>query len=189
MKELSTERLFLRRIRVDDAEEMFANITSSEDVARYVTWYPHKEISDTVSFIEYCLDDYKNLRCYRWAIELKETGELIGMIDVVGYNEGEPEIGYVLGVRNWNCGYMTEACREVVKYLLFEEGFKTLYVEAHIDNVGSNRVLEKCGFHFIKEYERPQSQSKPEIIKVNAYRINRNHSEFLKKKENSDERI
>ncbi len=181
MKELETERLLLRRIREDDAEEMFDCITSSSAVARYVTWHAHTNISETVSFINFCMNDYKNLHCYRWGIELKETGSLVGMIDVVGYSEGEPEIGYVLGEKYWGQGYMTEACLRVLEYLLFDENFKTIYAEAHVDNIGSNRVLEKCGFHFIKSYERPQGQSKPEVVTVNAYRINRNHSEFLRK--------
>lgn len=178
MRELETDRLMLRYLEEDDAEELFSGITSSDSVARYVTWHAHKSIAETVAFLRYCLEDYKNLRCYRWAIELKETGELIGMIDVVGYNEGEPELGYLLSEKHRNCGYMTEACRAVVSYLLFEEGFKTLYAEAHKDNIGSNRVLEKSGFHFLKEYERPQSQSKPEVVSVNAYRINKNTANF-----------
>ena len=174
MKEIETERLRLRRLKEDDAEDVFYSVTSSENVARYVTWHAHTDISETVAYIGYCIDDYKNLHCYRWGIELKETGALMGIIDVVGYNEGEPEIGYILGESYWGHGYMTEACRAVVKYLLFEEDFKTIYAEAHKDNIGSNRVIEKCGFHFIKEYNRPQSQSKPEIVTVNAYRINKN---------------
>ena len=181
MKELETERLRLRYLNEDDAEEMFYGMTSRKNVSRYVTWHTHTEISETVSFINYCMDDYKNLRCYRWGIELKETGELIGIIDVVGYNEGEPELGYILAEKHWGHGYMTEACKEVLSYLLFEEKFKTIYAEAHIDNIGSNRVLEKSGFHYVKSYERAQGQTKPEVVTVNAYRINRNHSEFLRK--------
>ncbi len=178
MKELETERLLLRYLNEDDAEEMFYGMTSRENVARYVTWHAHKDVSETVAFINFCMDDYKNLRCFRWGIELKETGRLIGIIDVVGYNEGEPEIGYILAEEFWGSGYMTEACRAVVKYLLFEEDFKTIYAEAHVDNIGSNRVLEKSGFHFVKTYERPQSQSKTEVISVNAYRINKNTAIF-----------
>lgn len=178
MKELETERLILRKVRVDDAEQLFHDITSSTEVAKYVTWHAHKELSDTVAYVEYCLDDYKNIRCYRWAIELKETGALIGMIDVVGYNEGEPEIGYMLAEREWGYGYATEACREAVRYLMLDEGFKTVYAEAHTDNIGSNRVLEKCGFHYIKSYDRPQSQSKPEVVTVNTYRINKHTANF-----------
>ena len=176
LRELETERLLLRHIYEDDAEDFYHNITSSENIARYVTWHAHKSIAETVAFIKYCVDDYENLSCYRWAIELKETGELIGMIDVVSYHEGEPELGYLLAEKHQNCGYMTEACRAVVKYL-FEEGFKTLYIEALKDNFASNRVIEKTGFHFVREYQRPQSQSKPQLVDVNAYRINRNYSD------------
>ena len=173
MDELETERLRLRYLRADDAEDIFNEVTSRENVAKYVTWHAHTSIADTVAYINYCIEDYKNLRCYRWGIELAETGELMGMIDVVGYNDDEPEIGYVLGEKYWGHGYATEACRAVVGYL-FEEGFATIYIEAMKDNIASNRVIEKSGFHFIREYKRPQSESKPEVVTVNAYRINRN---------------
>ncbi len=184
MKELETERLLLRKVRVDDAEPLFYNITSSDAVTRYLTWHTHRSISDTVAYVDFCLEDYKNLRCYRWAIELKETGDVIGMIDVVGFNEGEPEIGYMLAEKEWGCGYMTEALTAVLRYLMFEEGFKTVFARADNENIGSNRVLEKCGFHFVSQAEEPVSQSKPEIATVNKYRINKKYSEFLEREDN-----
>lgn len=181
MRELETERLRLRFVEVDDAEALYFDLTSRDEVTKYLTWHTHKDISDTVAYISYCLEDYNNLHCYRWAIVLKETNELIGMIDVVRYHDGEPEIGYMLGDRFWGRGYMTEACREAAAHLLFDEKFKTIYAEADADNIGSNRVLEKCGFHFIRQEQKPCSESKPEVVTVNSYRINSNHSEFLRK--------
>ena len=183
MKELETSRLLLRKVRIDDAEPLFYNLTSRDAVSKYLTWHTHRTISETVAYVDFCLEDYKNLHCYRWAIELKETGDVIGMIDIVRYVEGEPEIGYMLAERVWGCGYMTEALTEVLRYLLFEEGFKTIYAKADVENIGSNRVLEKCGFHFIEKLEMPVSQSKPEVHTVNTYRINKNHSKFLERED------
>ena len=39
---LETERLILRRFAVTDAEAMFRNWASSEEVARFLTWEPHE---------------------------------------------------------------------------------------------------------------------------------------------------
>ena len=177
MDELQTDRLLLRYLHEDDAEDIFYGITSNENVARYVTWHAHRDISETVAYLNFCMGDYKNLHCYRWGIELLEGSGIIGIIDVVGYHEGQPEIGYILNEKYWRHGYMTEACRAVVGYL-FSEGFNTIYAEAHKDNFASNRVIEKSGFHFVKEYMRPQSQSKPELVTVNSYRINKNTAIF-----------
>ena len=49
---LETERLILRKIAIDDAEDLFA-YTSDEAVAKYVTWNAHQTIQDTKDFIQF----------------------------------------------------------------------------------------------------------------------------------------
>ena len=46
-KELETERLILRKISVNDANEMYNNWASNPNVARYTTWNAHKNIDET----------------------------------------------------------------------------------------------------------------------------------------------
>ena len=48
MREIETKRLFLRKLRKDDAESIFRNWASDSEVAKYVTWSAHKDI--TVSY-------------------------------------------------------------------------------------------------------------------------------------------
>ena len=75
---LNSKRLALRRFTIDDAEAMFTNWASDDNVTRYLTWPTHKSIDDSKQFINFCLDGYKDLPFYNWAIELKDTHELIG---------------------------------------------------------------------------------------------------------------
>lgn len=39
---IETERLELRKIKLDDYEEIFKCWTSDKKVSKYVTWEPHK---------------------------------------------------------------------------------------------------------------------------------------------------
>ena len=44
---LETERLLLRPMTVNDAESAFANWTNDPDVARFMRWERHKDVSET----------------------------------------------------------------------------------------------------------------------------------------------
>ena len=46
-KTLETERLILRPLTVNDAEEAFKNWTSDDEVSKYVRWSTHKNVAET----------------------------------------------------------------------------------------------------------------------------------------------
>jgi ribosomal-protein-alanine N-acetyltransferase len=48
---LETERLILRRLSMDDAEDIFA-YASDPEVPRYMLWEVHESIEDTKGFID-----------------------------------------------------------------------------------------------------------------------------------------
>ncbi len=62
-----------------------------------------------------------------FAVRLKETGRLIGII-IYFEDTGEScEIGYGFGSCHWGRGYATEAVGRFLDYLLYEKGFRTVY--------------------------------------------------------------
>lgn len=172
MKELETERLLLRRIRREDAQRIFACWASDPEVTKYLTWLPHESVAVTEQIMEHWLADYDRPDTYRYGIELRDTGELIGMIDVVGYHHGNPVIGYCSGRTYWGNGYMTEALKALCA-ALFEAGYSMIRIEAVRENIGSNRVIQKAGFRFANSREQPMSESKPEIVTINSYYLPR----------------
>ena len=168
---IETSRLLLRHFTVEDTDEMFNNWASDPEVTKYMTWNPHTSVEETKRILETWVDNYKNPNTFRFAITLKQTNELIGSIDVVDYVDGYPEIGYCLSRKHWNKGYMTEALKSFVIYLS-DKGYKEIVIEADVRNIGSNRVIEKCGFSFTHREEKEHcSQFKPEPITVNWYKI------------------
>lgn len=86
-------------------------------------------------------------------------GKAIGSLGIEEYNEkyylelsalSGRELGYVLSKEYWGQGIMPEAVKAVIKYL-----FKTVKLDfiivGHFDrNRQSARVIEKCGFKYIK---------------------------------------
>ena len=168
---IETERLLLRKPRIEDAKPMFDNWANDPEVTKYLTWNPHENIEVTKMIINHWLDEEKDLKTVRFVITLKDSGEPIGSIDVVNYIDGSPEIGYCLSRKYWNKGLMTEACKAFSKYL-FGKGFKKVLIKAVVENIGSNRVIEKCGFKFThQEYLEHQSSFKPNPATVNCYEL------------------
>lgn len=172
MKELETKRLKLRYINHDDAQRIFECWTSDPEVSKYLTWLPHEDISITNQVVDMWVKEYNQPNCYRYGMELKEENALIGMIDVIGYHHGNPVVGYCSGQKYWNHGYMTEAFLAVIEEL-FSDGYEAIVIEAVNKNIGSIRVIEKTGFHFVGSRKIPMSSVKPEVVTINSYRLNR----------------
>ena len=165
---IETERLILRKLVMDDAEAMFNGWCSDPEVTKFVTFNPHENIEVTKQVLSSWIKQYENRDTIRFGITLKSSGELIGCIDVVKYQDGNPVVGYCLTSKYWNHGYMTEAFKALIEYL-FARGFKKIIIAAIDENIGSNRVIEKCGFKFTHQETGPNSSLKPEIVTVNWY--------------------
>jgi len=171
MKELITERLCLRAVTREDTQAIFDNWASDDEVSRYLTWPTHQTLADTERIMDYWLAEYEKDNCRRYGIVRREDGVLIGMIDVVGYHDGVPVIGYCSGRRFWGKGYMTEALRAVTEEL-FVSGFERVILEAVVENIGSCRVAQKAGFTRVGSRITRLSRFKPYEVTLNTYILN-----------------
>ena len=93
------------------------------------------------------------------------------------FNDDIPEVGYCLSRKRWGKSYTTEACRAFVDYL-FELGYPKIIIRADVRNIGSNKVIKKCGFTFThKEKMESRSEIRPESVIVNWYELFKNKSQ------------
>lgn len=168
-----TERLKLRKLRKDDAEAMFLNWDSDPEVAKYTLWVAHESVEVTKRLVDTWLEQEKDGKTIRFVITLKDNDEPLGAIDTVSFRDNLPEIGYCLSRKCWGKGYMSEACTAFINYL-FELGYPKILIRADKRNIGSLKVIEKCGFKFTKEeYIEHRSNSRPESVTVRWYELNR----------------
>lgn len=102
---IETERLVLRFPNMDDAPAIFAGWAQDKEVRRYLTWRPHERIEQTQEFVRSCLSAWEYETRFPYAITVKESNEIIGMIDprIEGPRVG---IGYVAGRAHWGKGYI-----------------------------------------------------------------------------------
>ena len=89
---LETHRLVLRPFLIGDAEDMFANWASDPEVTRFLTWPAHSSVEVTRTVLNSWIPRYEDGGFFNWAIELKETGRVIGNISVVRLDESAREL-------------------------------------------------------------------------------------------------
>ncbi len=144
---LTTERLVLRRMGVEDAPEVFFQ-RSDPGILQYLDREPVKTLDEVMTFIALVDKGIDENDAINWAITLKGNPKLIGTICFwnINKNHYRGELGYVLHPKHQGQGIMGEAIRAVLQY-----GFDTMKLhsaEANVNpaNSASIRVLERQGF-------------------------------------------
>jgi RimJ/RimL family protein N-acetyltransferase len=85
-----------------------------------------------------------------WAVELRETDEVIGVTGLGHLADGpEIEVGYRFLREHWGNGYATEAARASIEFGLDELGLEQLAAVTLPTNNASRRVMERCGMVFV----------------------------------------
>lgn len=132
-KQLTTQRLILRAPQLSDADDLVRVGSLAMSVA---------EAKKSVAAM---VEEQKHPFAFHWVITLE--GEAIGRIkgwEVSPYN-GYIQLGYDVGPVYRNQGYMSEAVRAVIHYLLVEAEANRVYCSVREGNLPSRRVCEKCG--------------------------------------------
>lgn len=144
---LETERLQLRRVAKEDVNEIF-ELRSNEQTMKYIPRPLAKTKEDALGHIAMIDEKIENNEGINWAITLKNSPKLIG---IIGHYRIKPEhyraeMGYMLLPEYHGKGIITEAIKEVIKYGF--EIMKLHSIEAIIDpeNFASAKVLQKNGF-------------------------------------------
>lgn len=177
---LTTNRLVLRRFERSDEEAIYENWAGDPEAARYLTWRAHSSRKITRDVLESWVRHYTP-RTYRWGIVWKETGELIGSVDVVRTDEesGTGELGYVLCRRFWRRGIIPEAASAVLRYCFEQVGYERMAGEFDADNPSSGRVLEKLGMHYAATIEGKYRTNQGEPCTVLRYELRREEWEAV----------
>lgn len=153
---LTTERLLLRKLTLEDAADML-EYAQDPEIARLGLWPgPLHSLAESEQDIRQVLRDYETGRYAAWAIvhDLK-------MIGRIGFSyfafDARAEVGYALNRDYWGQGYASEALQAVLAF-----GFNVLNlnrIQAIVlpENSASIRILEKVGMTregLLREYAK-----------------------------------
>lgn len=145
---LETERIILRRFLPDDAPAVFYGWAGRADCCRYLPWEPSAALSDTQARLEGWLRRYADPDFLQWAVTLRESGALAGVVNLHGVDKANrcAETSYALAPAYRGAGLMPEALGAVLRFGFTQAGFNRICADVLEGNAASVRVLEKCGF-------------------------------------------
>lgn len=165
---LETERLILRPVTLNDAKDMY-EYAGDEETTRYV--FPtHQSLQDTKEGIA---TYFMSAPLGKFAIELRQSGKLIGTIDLrVEEALRKGELGYALNKAYWGQGLVPEAAMEILSLGFDRLGLVSIQALHDGNNPNSGRVMEKIG---MKKIGRIPSErlSKGEVVDMVLYSISR----------------
>lgn len=150
---IETERLKLRAFTEADLQDLY-DYASVPGVGEMAGWPHHESVETSKRVLRSFIEGKEVLAVYH-----KSDRKVIGSIGIHKSWASEDEaykglkvkeLGFVLSKDYWGRGLMPEAVRAVIEY-----GFKTLGLDAFTcdhfaENSRSRRVIEKCGFKFVK---------------------------------------
>ena len=151
---LTTKRLTLRPWRESDLAD-FYEYASVDGVGQMAGWVPHRNMEESREILSHFING-------KHVFALEHQGKVIGSLGVEKYREENypeldtlqgREIGYVLSKAYWGQGLMPEAVKAVSDYCFSVLDFDYLTCVHFHRNCQSQRVIEKCGFSYLKDID------------------------------------
>ena len=160
-----TSRLVARLPVPSDAARIFSAYASKPEVSRYMMWRPHTTVATTETFVSECIAAVKDGTRLPYVLSERSSPQaLIGMLEARPAGH-KADLGYVLAPEFWGRGYIPEAISALASHALEQEGLFRVQAFCDIENLPSQRALEKAGFAREGRHERfivhPNLSSEP----------------------------
>ncbi|MES2885156.1 MAG: GNAT family N-acetyltransferase [Pseudomonadota bacterium] len=100
-------------------------------------------------------------------VSLASTGEPLGICGLLQREYLDaPDIGYAFLQAHAGRGFASEAAQAVVDHARQNLSLRKLYALTSPDNLASMRVLEKCGFVFVKLLKSPADVAPSRLFQI-----------------------
>lgn len=145
-QEIEATNLILRKFKIEDTDAAYNGWFTDSKCNKYLPWDLHVDINETHATLEKWIDEYY-YGSYKWAIELKNTHELIGMIgtEEIYDKYNYLELSYIISSNYWGNGYGTEALKAIINYFFNECDVHLIEAKCMKSNLASIKVMEKSG--------------------------------------------
>lgn len=152
VESFETKRLFARKHTTGDFETM---LSTYQDELTMQTLGGVATKEEAAKRIQWNLDCWARDGFGGWLWFLKESGDFIGRaglrrVDIEG--KAVIEAGYVLLSKFWGQGFASEMAAASIEVAFEHLGIKELVSYTAISNKLSQRVMEKAGFRFGRDF-------------------------------------
>ncbi len=147
---IESDRLYLRRMTIDDAPEVF-KFNSNIETLKYVPRTPFTQLSQGIEKTQYFINLFDKQEAIWWAITIKnseESNKLIGYCGLfdIDFQNRKAEIGYGLLKPYWGKQIASEVVKNLTSYGFCELNLHRIFAKIDPKNIASQKVVEKIGF-------------------------------------------
>ncbi len=156
--------ILLREFLLEDAEDV-SRLAHEKDISTFLPdwttskeqrleWVRDYEIPGNKAFLQAASASNITDHMLKTGVVLKETNEFIGWCCTCIKRELPPpnrEINYAITKDYCGKGYATQAVLGLTRYLFEHTNVDHLIIIALTENIASNRVIQKSGYHFIQD--------------------------------------
>jgi RimJ/RimL family protein N-acetyltransferase len=148
---IETKRLVIRSFTPQDAPALHDRVFGDPDAMRFIPRGASPSVERTRASIERFISHERQHGFGLWAVDLKETGNLIGDcgLFLVEGRGPEVEVAYHFGKDWWGHGYATEAASACLAYGFRECGLEEIIAISYPQHTASRRVMEKSGMKYV----------------------------------------
>ena len=145
---LETKDLVLRKLELTDYENYYDYVTdeliSKQFLFNHTEESCHERLEELVSKYE---DERKP---FVWAIALKETNELVGLIsiDSISFANKKFSIAYGIRKKHRSHSYSYQASFALIDYIFNNFDMHRLEIAHNTDNIASMKTIKKLGAKF-----------------------------------------
>lgn len=169
----TSARLGFRNWRDDDIPVMAA-INSDPLVMEF---FPSTQnLEQTTDFVKRMQEELKESGFCYYAVEKKETNELIGFTGLHKQTfdaDFTPciDIGWRIKREEWNRGYATEAAGKCLELAFYQFGLTDIKSIAPAINIRSIRIMQKVGMRLVKTFQHPLLEQDTRLRECVLYEI------------------
>lgn len=144
---LTTERLALRRFKIDDLDWLAA-LYSDAEVTRYLGGSKDRDSVDVMLRVRILEYYEQNPGLGMWVTQERSSGERVGF-HLLTNIQGESiiQVGFGLVKSAWGKGFGTEMASAVLRYGFVDRALPRIVAIANLENLASQHVLLKIGLH------------------------------------------
>ncbi len=167
-KKLETKRLLLRWYEFTDTDFVIKLLNESSFI-KNIGDRGIRNAEDAKKHIQKIYDEqYRRLGFGSFIVETKEPRQPIGICSLLKRDWlGDVDIGFAYLESQFGKGYATEAAKAVVEYVRTELKITRLVGITLVENIPSQRVLEKLGMKFEKMIKFPEFDKEDNLYSIN----------------------
>jgi RimJ/RimL family protein N-acetyltransferase len=168
VSEIETARLRLREMNPERDASFVLEALNEAAFVRNVGDRGVRSEAEAAEYIRVRMaGDYERLGFGMWLVELRDTGEAVGMCGLLKRDTLEDvDIGFTFLERFWSKGYAFEAASAVMDFGWTAAKLPRIVAITAPDNTSSMRLLEKLGLRFVE-----RRRLTPDAPEVNVFKI------------------